>query len=107
MTQTELLTLIEWVLGFVIIGVAAGIVTITRHAFMQANLRADMDVRLTKTSENLKASEELVGHLVRAGESIKTQLNNHELLIQKVTIDLSYLKEGQAMILHAIKELKK
>ena len=61
-----------------------------------------------KTSEllaaRLKSEEELMGHMVRAGENIKSQLGNHELMINELRMDLKYMKDTVDKILHILEK---
>ena len=51
----------------------------------------------------IDAEEILTAHLVHAGENIKGQLFQHELMINEMRVDLKYLKETQAEILSILK----
>ena len=99
MTIEESVSLTKWVITIsipIIVTVTVGIIS---YINKQAKQIYELKEKQATMDERLKAEELLMGHTVRAGENIKTQLGNHELMIHEIKTDFKYMKESLDRIL--------
>lgn len=102
MGTDQWLHLLTWALGFIIIGVASYITYTVMYAFKNEKRHADMELKFSQAAEKIQSQEVLIGHLVKAGENIKEQLNIQQISVASIQKDISSIDTALKSIIQKL-----
>lgn len=102
MTIDQWLHLLTWAMGFVMVGVASGIVYLVAYVFKNEARHGKFDIKIAELEQKTAANSELIGHLVRAGENIKQALNDQQNAIVGMGKDITSINSNLEKIIEKL-----
>ena len=102
MTIDQWLHLLTWAMGFIMVGVASGIVYLIAYVFKNEASHGHFELKISELEQKTAANSDLIGHLVRAGENIKQALNDQQNAIVGMGKDITSIKSNLEKIIEKL-----
>lgn len=102
MTIDQWLHLLTWAMGFVMVGVASGIVYLIAYVFKNEAMHGHFELKISELEQKTTANSDLIGHLVRAGENIKQALNDQQNAIVAISKDINTINQSLEKIIEKL-----